>query len=376
MEDKKSSKVKIIIFSIIIIIIVILFARYITDKNFRNFIDMKFLGKQVSESNLNFIEINSEDSPTYFAFDTYIGLISKNKLTIYNNKGNEENSLSINISNPIIDTNEKFVVIGEKDGSKFYVINSTSLLFQGKIDGKIERLSINENGYISVIASNSTYNSIVIVYDNDNNELFKTFFPSTYAMCSCVSNTNDYVAIGEVDYTGTVIKSNVKIIDIKTAKTTYEFNSSENQVLTNICYSDKDIAICSFSDSVYKVEPTSSNKIYDITDQNAFVNIDMKNMSAIIERDSSGLFSYEYKLKLKSTLSSSENLYILNNGLPKTTVAKGNYIALNYGSQVYIVNHNGSLKKYYTSKQQIKDVIIGNHICGVVYKDKIEIIDL
>ena len=110
MEDKKNSKVKIIIFSIIIII-VILFAGYITDKNFRNFIDMKFLGKQVSESNLNLIEINSEDSPTYFAFDTYIGLISKNKLTIYNNKGNEENSLSINISNPIIDTNEKFVVM-------------------------------------------------------------------------------------------------------------------------------------------------------------------------------------------------------------------------------------------------------------------------
>ena len=67
---------------------------------------------------------------------------------------------------------------------------------------------------------------------------------------------------------------------------------------------------------------------------------------------------------------------ILNNGLPKKTFAKGNFIALNYGNQVSIVNKNGNLKKSYVSNQQIKDLIIGNKICGIVYKDKIEIIDL
>ena len=171
MEKNKKSKIKIIISSIIVIVIVILIAQYITDKNFRNFIDIKIFGKQVSENNLNSIEINSEDNPTYFAYDSHIGVISKNKLIIYNNKGNEENSLTINISNPIIDTNGKFVIIAESDGSKFYVVNSTSLLFQGKIDGKITKVSINKNGYVSMISSNSTYNSIVSVYDNNNNEL-------------------------------------------------------------------------------------------------------------------------------------------------------------------------------------------------------------
>lgn len=376
MENKKSSKAKIIILSIILIIFVFILAGYITNKNFRNLIDIKVLGKQVSENNLDFIEINSEDNPTYFAFDNYIGIISKNKLSIYNNKGNVENSFSINISNPIINTNEKFAVIAEKNGSKFYVINSTSLLFQNKIDGKINKISINKNGYISIIASNSTYNAIIIVYDNDNNELFKSYSHSAYAMCSCISDSNNYLAIGEVDYTGTVIKSNVKIIDTKTAKTTYEFNSSENEILTNIVYSNDDVAICSFSNSIYKVTPYTNSKICDINDEISFSNIDMKNILSTIERESSGLFSYEYKLKLKSTNSTTENIYILNNGLPKTTKAQGNFIALNYGSQVYIVNKNGTLKKYYISTQQIKDVIIGNHICGIVYKDKIEIISL
>ena len=70
------------------------------------------------------------------------------------------------------------------------------------------------------------------------------------------------------------------------------------------------------------------------------------------------------------------NIYILNNGLPKSTVAESNFIALNYGTQVYIVNKNGSLKKSYISSQQIKDLIMGSHICGIIYKDKIEIIAL
>lgn len=320
----------------------LLFAKYITNKNFRNFIDINFFGKQITENSAKFIEINSDDNPTYFAFNNHIGIIAKNKLSIYDNNGNLENSLSINISNPIIDTNENFAIIAEKDGNKFYVINSTSLLFQQKIDGKINKISINKNGYISIIASNSTYNSIVIVYDNDNNELFKTFLHSTYAMCTCISDTNNYIAIGEVDYSGTVIKSNVKIIDITTANTSYEFNGPDNEILTNITYNDKDIAICSFTNSIYKIENNNNSKIYDITDENPFVNIDTKNVLAIIERESSGLFSYDYKLKLKSTTSSSENIYILNNGLPKKTFAKGNFIALNYGNQVSIVNKNGN----------------------------------
>ena len=377
MEKKKSSKIKITILSIIIIMLILLIARYMTNAEFRNLIDIKILGKQVSENNLDFIEINSEDNPTCFAFDTHIGIIAKNKLSIYNSKGVVENSFSINISNPIIDTNGKFAVIAEKEGNKFYVINSTSLLFQEKIDGRINKISINENGYISIIASNSTYSSIIITYDNNDTELFKTFLNSAYAMCTSISNSNDYIAIGEINYSGTVIKSNVKIIDMTTAQISYEFKGPENEVLTNIVYgNNNNKAICSFSNSVYAVEPTKSTKICDITDDNPFVNIDMGNTIATIEREYSGLFSYEYNLKLKSANLSNENVYILNNGLPKTTVAEGNFISLNYGSQVFIVNKNGSLKKSYISSQQIKDLIIGTHICGIVYKDKIEIISL
>lgn len=376
MENQKKHKKSFIFFSIILAIFVIITAGYVTNAKFRNLIDSKIFNKNITSSSLNYIEINSDDNPISFAYDNYIGILSKNILSIYNNKGNLENDLKINITTPLINCNKKYVLIAEKNGNKFYVINSSSILWQGNVDGKIEKVNINQNGYVCITVSNSTYNSIVIVFDNDGDELFKTFLDSTYAMHSVISNNNEYLAIGEIDYTGTVIKSNIRITSMSDAKTIYTFTAPENEVLTNISYIDKNIAICAFSKSIYKVSTSNSSKIYDISDNIAFANINMENVLGIVERQSSGLFSYEYQLKLKNFNSNNENLYILNNALPKKTVSRGKFIALNYGSNVDIVNQNGSLKKSYTSNQQIKDIILGEHIAGIVYKDKIEVISL
>lgn len=376
MEIKKSSKLKIAIFSLISIVIIIAIAKYTTDYEFRNFINTKILNKQVTENSLTAIELKSDDNPTSFAYDKYIGVFAKNKLSVYNDKGNIENELSLTITTPLISTNGKYVTISEKSGNKFYVINSTSLLWQGNIDGKIEKININDDGYVSIIASNSTYKSIVIIYNSEGDELFKTYLPSTYAMCTSISSNNEYIAIGEVDYTGTVFKSNIRIMSISQAKLVYNYSAPDNEIIIDIKYCDKETATCMFSSSIINVTPSNGNKIYDLNDNISFANINMENYYALVERQSSGLFSYKYQLKFKSFNSNNENLYILDNKLPKQTVASGKIIALNYGSSVDIINQNGTLKKNYISTQQIKDIIVGEHIVGIVYKDKIEIINI
>jgi hypothetical protein len=373
---KPLSKLQIAVVTFLIFIIIIILARYITNQDFRNLVDTKILNKQVTDDDLNYIEINSEDSPTIFAYDNYIGVFSKSTLSIYNSKGNVENDLSLNITTPIFDTSDKYVIIAEKNGSKFFVINSTSILWENNIDGKINKININENGYVTIIASNSTYTSIVIVYNSDGTELFKSYFPSTYAMTATISKNNNYVAIGEIDYSGTVIKSNIRIMNLSDAQIVYQFNAPDNEIITNIKYTDKNLAICSFSNSIYKVSTSEATKICDITEETSFVNIDMSNILALIERQSSGFFSYEYHLIFQSLTSNTENLYVLSNGLPKQTVACGKIIALNYGNSVDVINQNGTLKKSYSSNQQIKTLVVGEHIVGILYKDKIEIINL
>jgi len=83
LENQKKHKKSFIFFSIILAIFVIITAGYVTNAKFRNLIDSKIFNKNITSSSLNYIEINSDDNPISFAYDNYIGILSKNILSIY-----------------------------------------------------------------------------------------------------------------------------------------------------------------------------------------------------------------------------------------------------------------------------------------------------
>ena len=148
------------------------------------------------------------------------------------------------------------------------------------------------------------------------------------------------------------------------------------EIITNINYKDKTSAICIFNTYIQEVTPNSNKRIYDINTNDLFIDISLKDSIAIIDKQSSGLFSYEYEVIIKNTNTSSEGLYILNSDLPKSLLVSGNNIALNLGNEVQIINSNGWLLKKYTSSKQISNIVLGDSIAGIVYKNKIEIINL
>ena len=45
-----------------------------------------------------------------------------------------------------------------------------------------------------------------------------------------------------------------------------------------------------------------------------------------------------------------------------------------FGTEVKVLNTNAWLLKDYKSSKQIKDIVLGTNIAGVIYKDKIEIV--
>ena len=228
---------------------------------------------------------------------------------------------------------------------------------------------------------NTIYRSVVLYFDLNGNELFRSYISTNYAICTAISNDNKYLAIGEVDFTGTIIKSYVKIISAELAQTTpdnsivYIYEADDNSIITNIKYQDKNIAICMFDKYVQKVGLNFNDRLYDFFFFFVFVDINLNNNFAIIDKQSSGLFSYEYEILIKSTEGKSENLYILDADLPKYLVSNDNIMALNFGNEIQIVNQNGWMLKKYTSTKQINNIVLGNNILGIIYKNRIEIIE-
>lgn len=380
-DKNKNSVVKTIILILIAIFIVFVIARYTTDKNFRYYIDTNILKKEVSESTVTTIEIDSDSNPSVFAYDKYITVLNKNTLTSYTSSGKIDSELNVNISVPLVETNGKYMILAEKDGDKIYLISGSNIIWENSIDGSILRVNVNQNGYVSVVIKNTIYKSVVIFYNLSGTEIFRSYCSKNYAICTSISTNNKYLAIGEVDYTGTIIKSYVKILSVDLAQTDpknsiiYLYESGNGEIITNINYQNKDTAICMFDNYVQKVTTNSNERLYDFSNNDVFVDISLKDSIAVIDKQSSGLFSYEYEITIKNINNKSENLYILNSDLPKTLFSSGNVMALNLGNEVQIVDSNGWMLKKYTSGKQISNIVLGDNIAGVIYKNRIEIID-
>ena len=53
-----------------------------------------------------------------------------------------------------------------------------------------------------------------------------------------------------------------------------------------------------------------------------------------------------------------------------------NKIAINFGTELHIISKNGILLKKYISEVEMNDIVMVEGIIGIVYKDKIQIINL
>lgn len=378
----KKNVIKIIIFFVVVIIIAAILAIYLSNNELRTKVDNFIFNNDVVENTSNIIEINNDSNPYVYAFDKYITVLTKNTLTLYTQDATEYMKFDVSITNPYVEANDKYLVLAESGGNKIYLITSEGIKWEKDVEGDIYRVSVNENGYVSAILKNTTYKSIVSVYDFDGNELFKSFLAKSYAICSEISANNKFLAIGQIDYSGTVVKSIVKLISIETAQNNsqesilYTYESESSKILTNINFNDKNEAICMFDSYIQKIKNSSDERIYDINSDDMFVDVNLKNNIAILSKENSGLFSYEYQVIFKNTTGKSDSLYILENDVPKKLKVNKDLMCIYFAGELRIVNSNGWLLKKYKTNTEIQDIVIGNNLIGVVYNNKIEIVSL
>ncbi len=328
MEEKpmihsKENIIKMCIWIFVIICVVFLCASYLINDEFRNKIDMKILKKEITENSANMIEINSDSNPHVDSFDKYIVVLSKNVLNFYNQEATNVAQIDVNITIPYMASNGKYLTIAENGGEKVYLISDLGVKWEKDISGEIYRVNVNKNGYVSVLFKNTTHTSIIALYDTNGKELFKYYFKETHAICAEVSENDKYLAIGKIDYSGTVVKSIVELISIDSAIQNskryilYTYESESGKILNNIKFNSKHEAICRFASYVQKVTSLSDERLYDVKNEDTFVDINLGDHFVVIEKENSGLFSYQYQMNIKSTTGKSDKLYILENDAPK-----------------------------------------------------------
>lgn len=382
---KKVNKKKIITVSITFItIICILFilVLYCNNKPFREWIDKNILKKEVIQDNVSTLEIAETQNVNIHSFNKYIGVLNKNTFTIYGSVGNEEENLEIEVSNPIFDSANRFLVIAEKKGKRLYLITNKEITWHTDVEGNISQVHVNKNGYVAVVITDTIHKTVIMMYNPDGKEMFKTYLSSTRTADVTISNDNKYLAIAEVDTSGTIIQSNIKIISIDKAsydptnslETTYQ--GEPDKLITNIEYQDKNKLICMYTDCIHMIENGQDTTLTkDENKKMIFQSIELTNHAIKIEEKSSGLFTADSVVDIINMENKGNKVYTVNS-VAKEIYTYGNIIALNLGTEIEFINTDGWLVKRYIANQEITNVVVSDNIAGIIYRDKIEIINL
>lgn len=384
-EPKKVNKKKIVIIAIIamiVIAIVAIIVVYYNNEQVREWTDKNIFRKEVMQDNVNSIELNESQSSNIYAFNRYIGVLNKNQFTIYGSTGNEEKKLEIQVSTPVFDSANRFLVVAEKKGKKLYLITDKDITWETEVEGNISQVHVNKNGYVAVVITDTSYKTIIIMYNPEGKEMFKTYLSSTRTADVAISNDNKYMAIAEVDTSGTIIQSNIKIISIEKAssdptnslESTYQGES--DKLITNIKYQNKDKLVCMYTDSIHMIENGQDTILMDNKDKKIiFQSIELTNYAIEIEEKSSGLFTADSVVNMINTENKGTKEYTVNS-IAKEIYTYDSVIALNLGTEIEFINTDGWLIKRYIANQEITNIVVSDNIAGIIYRDRIEIINL
>lgn len=380
----EETKKKLIVGSVILLVVLIILciAFYIGNTSFRTFIDRNILRREIVQNNVASIDISSLENPSIYAYDKYITVLNKSKLITYSSSGKKEYEHDVLVSNAIYASNNRFLVVAAKNGQNLYLISEQNLLWQTEVEGEIQKVNVNKNGYVSVIITGGSYKAVIVTYSPAGKELFKTYLSSTMAIDTSISNDNKYLSIAEINTQGTLIQSNIKIISIEKAGTDptnsviYTYNLDANKLVTNIQYQDKNNLLISCDDTVYTLyEQNIKENVSFEKNKVTFSSVELNNYTAYTIEKTTGLLNTNTQVILKNTLTEKENIYTAK-GVVKDMKTAGGNIALNLGSQIDFINTNGWLVKKYISQKEIKDIVIAEKVAGIVYKDKVEIANL
>ena len=309
-------------------------------------------------------------------------VFANNRLDLYGNSELSEYTESLIITGFMTNACEDYLVTVVKDTNEIRLFKESKLMWKKKFDWNILNVSVNKNGYVTVIYSQSGYKSSIKIFKPSSEELFTTYLASTYALDVEMSNDNKTLYIAEIDTEGIKIESNIKIINVSNIENNATVPKVEtllvgtDTLVTDIEYTNNKLFILKESGIEYIDLEGNIKRLYDFDIKNTlFASINDINTPIVIEKVSTGIFTNETNLKI---FNEDEILEIKIDRTPQSIDTMHERIALNLGDEVIFLNTNGKVVKRCELEKQLQAVKLYNkgHLAALVFRNKIELVKI
>ena len=328
------------------------------------------------------IELDGDENTKVYSYEKYICVFRKKTLEFYNKMGTQSEKMELDINEAVFTTAGRYMAICENNGQKFYLICGKEKLFESEIEGNITQIKVSRNGYVALVISNTSYKSIVDVFDKDGNEIFKTNLVSSRVADICMSQDSKLLAIAEVDLSGILIQSKIQVVSMELAQNRpneailYKYEAPTDKLIMNIEYQEQNKLVCIYNDGIECLQENKSTELAKFENrQLAFTTIELNNSIVFVEEVSTGEYTADTKVKIINSETSKETEYVTKN-VAKSILTSNNKIAINFGTELHIIDKNGFLVKKYISDSEINNIVMTDALVGIVYKDKIQIINI
>ena len=382
---KKNRILKRIILAILVLLIIargIFIYEYYRNLDFRQWCDENVLKKEIMQEDTKSIELDGDENTKVYSYEKYICVFRKKTLEFYNKMGTQSEKMELDINEAVFTTAGRYMAICENNGQKFYLICGKEKLFESEIEGNITQIKVSRNGYVALVISNTSYKSIVDVFDKDGNEIFKTNLVSSRVADICMSQDSKLLAIAEVDLSGILIQSKIQVVSMELAQNRpneailYKYEAPTDKLIMNIEYQEQNKLVCIYNDGIECLQENKSTELAKFENrQLAFTTIELNNSIVFVEEVSTGEYTADTKVKIINSETSKETEYVTKN-VAKSILTSNNKIAINFGTELHIIDKNGFLVKKYISDSEINNIVMTDALVGIVYKDKIQIINI
>lgn len=167
------------------------------------------------EADITEIPYDSKEHPIFGVYQDYIVKCSRDGIWLLDKKGRELWSVGTPLSNPLIKSNGKDLLVADIGGRDVYVINGKSVRWTDKTDENIQNAEINENGYVTVVTASKLYNGEVRVYDDRGIEFMQSVIANEFAVTAKIAPAGDIMVIDLINASNVKSHTNFKFCDMK-----------------------------------------------------------------------------------------------------------------------------------------------------------------
>ena len=208
-------------------------------------------------------------------------VINKSGISEYTTSKNPVWVKELNISNPLIATDGDKFVISETDGKKIMYFNNRTMLWEKECQGAVNKVYVNNLGYVGVIFSQVGYKSGFLFLDPIGNEICTKLFAKTTLVDVDISPKGDLVAMIEVDTTTATLSS---AISFMSNKGEIVYSSIENDsLLAGIRFLDNTNVVAVGDNKLIKIDKNYNKTLLDDFSDKTVSGINLENTDKIIK---------------------------------------------------------------------------------------------